>query len=121
VDLLQQLAAEPGFDQRKAELALGMAFTAIRLSLDQPAFERIREGVPHVESWMGKALVTGGRTGEMIGLVGPKALERNLASAGLSPTEVTRLGTIVGSAVSALLRPDAVQALATKVPILAPR
>lgn len=121
MDVLERVKNELGIDQGRAERTLGMIFTSIRLSIDQPSFEHIKRGVPHVESWMGKSLVGGGgRTGEMVGLVGPQALERNLSSAGFSAADVQRLAAIVGSVVRELLPKEAVDALAAKMPIIKP-
>jgi len=119
MDLVQRLTTDLGVDQRKAELILGMMFTAVRISVDSPTYEKIKQALPHVESWMGKSLVGGGgRTGEMLGLVGPEALQRNLNSTGLSDAQLRQAGSLVASALREALPGEALNTLATKVPLL---
>ena len=44
---------------------------------------------------MGRALMSGARTGEMIGVAGPAALMAGLSAAGFRKEDVSRLGWIV--------------------------
>src|SRR5438046_9165880 len=63
--------------------------------LDKPTFEKVRAAVPNLESNMGRALMSGARTGEMIGVAGPAALMAGLSAAGFPKEDVPRLGRIV--------------------------
>src|SRR5881296_1749204 len=54
-----------------------------------------RGSVPFHESYMGRALMSGARTGEMIGVAGPAALMAGLSAAGFKKEDVPRLGRIV--------------------------
>ena len=44
---------------------------AMRMAVDKPTFDKVRAAVPNLESYMGRALMSGARTGEMIGVAGP--------------------------------------------------
>src|SRR5258708_28556870 len=65
---------------------------AMRMAVDKPTFEKVRAAVPNHESYMGRALMSGARTGEMIGFAGPAALMAGLSAAGFRKGDVPRLG-----------------------------
>lgn len=92
--------------------------TSIRMAMDAKSFGEIREKFPKVESWMGRALTGGGRTGEMLALVGPGALQRNLKAAGLEPAEMTKLGLHMSGVLKAILKPELYTLVETRVPLL---
>src|SRR2546422_5160870 len=55
---------------------------ALRVSLDHDTFDAVKRALPNCESLMGRALMSGARTGEMAALVGPSGLWAALAAAG---------------------------------------
>jgi hypothetical protein len=88
------------------------------MAMDAKSFGDVREKFPKVESWMGQALTGGGRTGEMLALVGPGALQRNLKAAGLAPEEMAKLGLLMGGILKGILKPDLYAQVETRVPLL---
>ena len=117
MDLLEQVAQDLGSPE-KAQAALGAVFTSVRMSMDAKSFGTLREKFPKVESWMGRALTGGGRTGEMLALVGPGALQRNLKAAGLTPEEMSKVGLMVGAVMKEMLPEPLYQQVETRVPLL---
>ena len=59
---------------------------------------------------MGHGMMGGGRTGEMLALVGSEALEKNLRRAGFDESNIPKIGKIVGQALD-----DAVPEIGAKV------
>lgn len=95
MDLVQQVVANLEVEAGQAEKGVGAILMAMRMVVDKPTFEKIRAAVPNHESYMGRALMSGARTGEMIGVMGPAALLAGLAAAGFRKEDVPRLGRIV--------------------------
>lgn len=95
MDLVQQVVANLEVDEGKAEKGIGAVLTAFRMSADRETFERIKQAVPGAESYMGRALMSGARTGEMAAVVGPAGLMAALASAGWQKDDIPRLGRLV--------------------------
>lgn len=95
MDLVQQVVANLEIDDGKAEKGVGVVLMALRVSLDKEAFEHVKRAVPNSESLMGRALMSGARTGEMAALVGPAGLMAALAAAGYTRDDIARLGRIV--------------------------
>ena len=95
MDLVQQVCANLAIDFGKAEKGVGVVLMALRLSLDKDAFAAVKRALPNSESLMGRALMTGARTGEMAALVGPSGLMAALAAAGYQKDDIPRLGRIV--------------------------
>jgi hypothetical protein len=95
MELVQQVVANLEVDAGQAEKGVGAILMAMRMVLDKPTFEKVRAAVPNHESYMGRALMSSARTGEMIGVVGPAALMAGLAAAGFTKEDVPRLGRIV--------------------------
>ena len=118
MELVDEVAEALGCPPEKAQAALGAVFTSVRMSMDAKSFGDIREKYPKVESWMGRALTGGGRTGEMLALVGPGALQRNLKAAGLQPEEMTKLGLMMGGILKGMLKPELYTQVENRVPLL---
>lgn len=95
MDLVQQVAAHLAIDSSKAEKGIGAVLMALRLSLDPDTFAAVKHALPHCERLMGRALMSGARTGEMAALVGPSGLLAALAAAGYQKDDIPRLGGIV--------------------------
>ncbi len=95
MDLVQQVASNLEIDDGKAEKGIGAILMALRMSLDKDTFAQVKRAVPNSESLMGRALMSGARTGEMAALVGPAGLMAALAAAGYTKDDISRLGRIV--------------------------
>lgn len=95
MDLVQQVSANLAIDSSKAEKGVGAVLMALRLSLDPDTFVAVKRALPHCERLMGRALMSGARTGEMAALVGPSGLMAALAAAGYQKDDIPRLGRIV--------------------------
>src|SRR5258705_10617580 len=95
MDLVEQIVAKFEVEPGKAEKGIGAILMAMRMTVDKPTFEKVRAAVPNLESYMGRALMSGARTGEMIGVAGPAALMAGLSAAGFRKEDVPRLGRIV--------------------------
>src|SRR3989454_11364644 len=68
---------------------------ALRVSLDHDTFDAVKRALPNCESLMGRALMSGARTGEMAALVGPSGLWAALGAAGYQKDDIPRLGRLV--------------------------
>ena len=95
MDLVEQIVANLEVEPGQAEKGIGAILMAMRTAVDKSTFEKVRVAVPNHESYMGRALMSGARTGEMIGVVGPGALMAGLSAAGFRKEDVPRLGRIV--------------------------
>src|SRR5258706_10047240 len=74
MDLVEQIVANLEVEPGQAEKGIGAILMAMRITVDKPTFEKVRAAVPNLESYMGRALMSGARTGEMIGVAGPPGL-----------------------------------------------
>lgn len=95
MDLVEQIVANLEVETGQAEKGIGAILMAMRMAVDKATFEKVRAAVPNHESYMGRALMSGARTGEMIGVMGPAALMAGLSAAGFRQEDVPRLGRIV--------------------------
>jgi hypothetical protein len=95
MDLVQQIVANLAVEEGQAEKGVGAILMALRMSTDKDTFEKAKVAVPNHESYMGRALMSGARTGEMVAMVGPGALMAGLAAAGFHKDDVPRLGRLV--------------------------
>ena len=95
MDLVQQVSANLGVDTGKAEKGIGAILMALRMSVDPETFKKVKNDLPNCESLMGRALMSGARTGEMAALVGPAGLMAALAAAGYQQEDIARLGRLV--------------------------
>ena len=111
MDLVQQIATELKIDDGKAEKGLGAIMAVLRFSIGPDAFDRVKIALPQSERWMGRALMSGGRTGELPALGTPSALPAALTAAGYDAHEIPRLA---GLAVE-VLRPILGDAMADRV------
>jgi len=74
MNLVEQIVANLEVEPGQAEKGIGAILMAMRMAVDKATFEKVRVAVPNHESYMGRALTSGARTGEMIGVAGPAAL-----------------------------------------------
>jgi len=95
MDLVQQVIGNLEITEDKAEKGIGALLMALRASLDRVAFDGVKAALPHSERLMGRALMSGARTGEMAAVAGPAGLYAALAAAGFQKDDIPRLGRIV--------------------------
>src|SRR5690348_13244825 len=91
MDLLQQVATTLKIEEGKAEKGIGAILTALRMTSDKTTFEAVKAAAPNSERWMGRALMSGGRTAEMTAPTNPTTLGAALASAGFKKDEIGTL------------------------------
>src|SRR5256885_10593082 len=94
MDLVGQIVANLEVEPGQAEKGIGAILMAMRMAVDKATFEKVRVAVPNHESYMGRALMSGARTGEMIGVAGPAALMAGLSAARFCKGNVPRPGWI---------------------------
>src|SRR5574341_931201 len=95
MDLAQHVAANLEIPTSHAERGVGALLNALRMVVPRDMFERIKSTIPDAESYMGRALMSAARTGEMPGPTGPSGLMRALLTAGIRHEDMPRLGRIV--------------------------
>src|SRR5881409_2030331 len=95
MDLVEHVAANLNIEPGKAEKGIGAILMALRMSLDWDSFDAVKRALPNCERLMGRALMSGARTGEMAALVGPAGLMAALAAAGYQKDDIPRLGRLV--------------------------
>src|SRR2546426_6754709 len=94
MDLVEQVCANLRMASDKAEKGVGAILMALRVSLDHDTFDAVKRALPNCESLMGRALMSGARTGEMAALVGPSGLWAALGAAGYQKDDIPRLGRL---------------------------
>lgn len=117
MSLIEQVQAELGIGADGAARAVGTVFRAVRMTMKDERFNAVRDAFPQVEEWLKAAPVAGGRTAEMLAIVGPEALERSLKDLGLDAAQATRLFALVGSALAAAV-PDVASDVKANLPML---
>lgn len=95
MNLAQHVAANLEVSGSTAERGIGAILNALRMVVPRETFERAKAAVPDAESYMGRALMSAARTGEMPGPTGPSGLARALLTAGIKRDDMPRLGRIV--------------------------
>ena len=118
MDLVEQIVANLAVEPGQAEKGIGAILISMRMSVDKPTFEKVRAAVPAHESYMGRALMSGARTGEMIGVAGPAALSAGLSAAGFRKEDVPRLGRIVMDHLRPSLGDDVIEKFLAGAPVL---
>jgi len=95
MNLLERVVANLDMEAGTAERGIGAMLVALRMSVPPADFERIKDAVPTTERMMGRALMSGGRTGEMAAPIGPAGLLAALGAAGVLKEDIPRLARIV--------------------------
>src|SRR2546427_13290656 len=117
MDLVDQIVANLEVEPGQAEKGIGAILMAMRMAVDKATFEKVRVAVPNHESYMGRALMSGARTGEMIGVAGPPPL-----MGGVSPARVFEKERAPrGRAVSGHTLPPPGTPASSEVPAVRPR
>lgn len=118
MDLVEQIVANLAVEPVQAEKGIGVILISIRMSVDKTTFEKVRAAVPAHESYMGHALMSAARTGEMIAVAGPAALSAGLTAAGFRREDVPRLGRIVLEHLRPSLGNDVIEKFLAGAPVL---
>jgi len=118
MDLVEQIVADLAVEPGQAEKGIGAILMAMRMVVAKPTFEKVRAAVPNLESHMGRALMSGARTGEMIGVAGPAALMAGLSAAGFRKEDVPRLGRIVMEHIRPTVGSEAIEKFLAGAPAL---
>ncbi len=118
MDLVEHVAAHLEIDSSKAEKGIGAILTALRMSLDRDTFDAVKHALPSCESLMGRALMSGARTGEMAALIGPAGLMAALAAAGYQKDDIPRLGRLVLEHLRPTIGNDKLEQFLTGAPAL---
>src|SRR5258706_2780859 len=99
MDLVEQIVANLEVEPGQAEKGIGAILMAMRMAVDKATFEKVRVAVPNHESYMGRALMSGARTGEMIGVAVPAALVAGRPTAGVREGDIARLRRALHTAI----------------------
>ena len=118
MDLVEQVCANLEIDSGKAEKGVGAILMALRVSLDHDTFDAVKRALPNCESLMGRALMSGARTGEMAALVGPSGLWAALGAAGYQKDDIPRLGRLVLEHLRPMIGSDKVEQFLSGAPAL---
>ena len=118
MDLAQHVAANLEIPISTAERGVGAILNALRMVVPRGTFDRLKETVPDAESYMGRALMSAARTGEMPGPTGPSGLMRALLTAGIRHEDMPRLGRIVLEHLRPVLGEQAVRQFLSVAPAL---
>jgi hypothetical protein len=118
MDLVQQVAANLKVEAAKAEKGVGAILMALRMNVDPKTFAAVKDALPHSESLMGRALMSGARTGEMPSLGGPSGLLAALAAAGYTKDEIPRLGRLVLEHLRPIVGADKLEQFLKTAPVL---
>jgi len=119
VDLAQRVSVECGIDQEQARTGLGTLFTAVRMAINANEHKLLTEAFPDLDGWLEQGMMSGGRTGEMLALIGTEALEKNLRSTGLEDAQIAKLAKIVGGALHQSV-PEIGAKVTSRLPLIAP-
>jgi uncharacterized protein (DUF2267 family) len=118
MDLVQVVADELGIDRARVERGLSVLFMSMRMAVDPSTFAKVTAALPGADTWMRGIELTSRRTGEIVALGSPEALERQLKIVGYNETEIRQLGQAVGKVLRELLPQDASDGIAAHVPLL---
>ena len=118
MELSQHVAANLEIPESSAERGIGAVLNALQLSLPKETFERIKDALPDAERYMGRALMSAGRTAELMAPVGPAGLVDSLGAAGIKREDMPRLGRIVLEHVRGAVGDETVNRFLTSAPAL---
>ena len=118
MDLAQHVAANLEIPESSAERGIGAVLNALHLSLPKETFERLKTAFPDAERYMGRALMSAGRTAEIVSPIGPAGLIAALEMAGIKRDDMPRLGRIVLEQVREAVGDAAVSQFLTTAPAL---
>jgi len=93
MDLVEQIVANLEVEPGQAEKGIGRHSDGDAYDRGQADVEKVRAAVPNLESYMGRALMSGARTGEMIGVGGSRGLDGGSLRRRISQGRRTAAGT----------------------------
>ena len=117
MDLPGEVKQTLGIDDATAIRAVGTVFRAVRMTLNAQQFRAVYEAFPHLETWLKTVPIGGGRTAEMLAIVGPEALDGGLKELGLDDAQIHTLCRLVGRRIEGA-SPDTAKRVAEKLPAL---
>jgi len=118
MDLAHHVAANLEIPAATAERGVGAILNALRMVLPRDVFNRVKTALPDAESYMGRALMSAARTGEMPSPTGPSGLGRALITAGIKHEDMPILGRIVLEYVRPIIGEEAVRTFRDLAPVL---
>lgn len=118
MDLAHHVAANLEVPGAVAERGIGAILNALRMVVPRELFEQVKAAVPDAESYMGRALMSAARTGEMPGPTGPSGLARALLTAGIRREDMARLGRIVLEHVRPVIGEQTIRQFLDVAPVL---
>jgi len=118
MDLAHHVAANLEIPVASAERGVGAILNALRMIVPRDLFDRVKASLPDAESYMGRALMSAARTGEMPGPTGPSGLARALLTAGIKHEDMPLLGRIVLEHVRPIIGEEAVATFRGLAPVL---
>ena len=118
MDLAQHVAANLEIPTAAAERGVGAILNALRMVLPRETFWRVKTIIPDAESYMGRALMSASRTGEMVGPTGPSGLARALHTAGIKQEDMPLVGRIVLEYVRPVVGEETVRQFRELAPVL---
>ena len=118
MDLIERVVTELGVSEDRAVQGVGGLFVAIRMAVDAKSFTKLTAAFPDAGRWMQHAPFKSGRTGEMLAIVTPGAVQRTMRIAGFTDEQIPHLGGIVGRAIQDHLDGETYGRLAETLPIL---
>jgi hypothetical protein len=118
MDLAHHVAANLEIPVASAERGVGAILNALRMIVPRDLFERVKASLPDAESYMGRALMSAARTGEMPGPTGPSGLARALLTAGIKREDMPLLGRIVLEYVRPIIGEEAVATFRSLAPVI---
>ena len=118
MDLVQLVCNELGIEKVKAQAGLAVVFTSVRTAMDSTAWQEIAKLVPEAQDMINGTQVGGGRTGELLALVGPGSINRNLSAASFDDSEAMKLIALVGGILQNGLTAAVATQLASRLPDL---
>src|SRR5260370_14729576 len=116
MDLVRHVAANLKIEATKAEKGVGAILMALRMSVDPKTFAAVRDALPNSESLMGRALMSGGRTGEMPSLAGPSGLVAALLAPGYTKDDIPLLRRLAPPHLRPIIGADKLQQFLQSAP-----
>ena len=118
MDLVKRVCTELGIEKAKAETGLAAVFTSVRTAVDSTAWQEIKKLLPEAQDLIAKTPIGGGRTGELLALVGPGAIDRSLSAASFEDSEATKLIALVGGILQDGLTAEVTNQISSRLPDL---
>lgn len=116
MDIVERVSHTFATDRAKAERGVGAVLSALRLSIDKAAYDKVKAALPAADTLIGKALAPGGRTAEMAAVVAPSTLLAALAAQGWKKEDIAPLTRLVAEQLRALVGDDGIDTFYKSAP-----